>query len=308
MTNHTFTGRDIIAIEDFTKEEIHHILSVTERIKRQKCADLLKGLQLGSCFFEPSTRTRLSFESAMLKLGGSVIGFNDHQMTSIAKGESLHDTMKMMENYVDAIVIRHPLQGSAQWAADSTGIPVINAGDGSNQHPTQTLLDLFTIYETQGSLENLHIAMVGDLKHGRTVHSLAKVAKHFNMRLYFISPPSLEMPSNICNDLRNLQVKFSFHRDLYEVINKLDILYMTRLQEERFTDNADFKGLINTYTLTKNHLKSTKDNLKILHPLPRTVEIEHAVDITPHAHYFQQAHNALFVRKALLGLILGKLN
>lgn len=306
--NHTFVGRDIIAIEDFNKQEILHIVSTTENMRKNKSWDLLKGLQLGSCFFEPSTRTRLSFESAMQKLGGSVIGFSDKQMTSVSKGESLHDTMKMMENYADAIVIRHPLQGAAQWAADSIGIPVINAGDGSNQHPTQTLVDLFTIYETQETLENLHVAMVGDLKHGRTVHSLAKAAKHFNMRLYFISPPSLEMPSEICKELRNHQVKFSFHRDFHEVINKLDILYMTRLQEERFSEKADFQGLIKAYTLTPQHLYSAKANMKILHPLPRTEEIEQAVDETPHAYYFQQAHNALFVRQALLGLILGKLN
>lgn len=306
--NHTFVGRDIIAIEDFNKQEILHIVSTTENMRKNKSWDLLKGLQLGSCFFEPSTRTRLSFESAMQKLGGSVIGFSDKQMTSVSKGESLHDTMKMMENYADAIVIRHPLQGAAQWVADSIGIPVINAGDGSNQHPTQTLVDLFTIYETQGTLENLHVAMVGDLKHGRTVHSLAKAAKHFNMRLYFISPPSLEMPSEICKELRNHQVKFSFHRDFHEVINKLDILYMTRLQEERFSEKADFQGLIKAYTLTPQHLYGAKANMKILHPLPRTGEIEQAVDETPHAYYFQQAHNALFVRQALLGLILGKLN
>ncbi|MFQ5730098.1 MAG: aspartate carbamoyltransferase, partial [Waddliaceae bacterium] len=224
---------DIIAISDFTKDEILHILTFAKKLKDQPQPDLLKGKILGSCFFEPSTRTRLSFETAMQRLGGSVVGFADAECTSSTKGETLHDTMKMLENYVDVVVLRHPLEGAAQLAADTIEKPVINAGDGTNQHPTQTFLDLFTIRECQGKLEDLSIAMVGDLKQGRTVHSLAQALIPFRSRLYFVSPASLEMPKSICDELREKGIKFSYHKSLEEIINKLDILYVTRIQEER---------------------------------------------------------------------------
>lgn len=302
-----FKRRDIIAISDFSKQEILKILQYAHQFKHFPQSHLLEGKILGSCFFEPSTRTRLSFESAMYRLGGTVIGFAHGDVTSVKKGETLHDAMKMIENYVDIIVIRHPLEGSAQLAADAAHVPVINAGDGSNQHPTQTFLDLFSILETQGKLENLHLALVGDLKYGRTVHSLAQACIHFNTRLYFISPAVLEMPKEICEELREKGIKFSFHKTIDEVIDKLDILYMTRIQEERFSHKLEFEQIKNAFILKKEHLKHAKQNLKILHPLPRVNEVDFAVDSTPYAYYFPQAQNGLYVRQALLALSLGQL-
>lgn len=301
-----FTGRDILAIDDLSKEEIGYILDTAKEIEKSPHSSNLQGCLLGSCFFEPSTRTRLSFESAMQRLGGSVMGFADDKATATRKGETLHDTMKMLEHYVDLIVIRHPLEGAAQWAADSVSIPVINAGDGANEHPTQTLLDLYTIRETQGRLENLAVAMVGDLKHGRTTHSLARAAVHFGMRLYFVTPPALEMPKEICNHLRDNRIKFSFHRDLEEVLHKTDILYFTRVQEERFEDKQEYHRLKNHYRLTPAHLEKVKDSLRIFHPLPRNEEIDRAIDKSPHASYFNQAKNGVAVRQALLCLLLGQ--
>ncbi len=297
-----------IHISDYSKDEILHLLDYALKLKKEPQPSLLKGKILGSCFFEPSTRTRLSFESAMHRLGGSVIGFDDSIQTSSKKGESLQDSMKVLEHYADALVIRHPLEGSAQLAADSVNIPVINAGDGSNQHPTQTFLDLFTIRETQGRLEDLSIALVGDLLHGRTVHSLAQALIPFNCRLFFVSPKSLEMPKAVCDELKEKRVKFSFHQSIEEVIPRLDILYMTRIQQERFASLHDYLSLKDAFILKSNMLNACKENLKILHPLPRVNEIEPAIDQTPHAHYFQQAGNGLYTRQALLALtLLGEL-
>lgn len=302
----SFQGRHIIAISDFSRDEILHVLNIAEKLKKKSQPTLLKGHILGSCFFEPSTRTRLSFESAMYRLGGSVVGFSDSNSLSIKKGESLHDSMKMMEHYTDVIVLRHPLEGSAQQTAEAVNVPVINAGDGSNQHPTQTFLDLYSIHECQESLENLNIGMVGDLKYGRTVHSLAQALTHFNARLYFISPTTLEMPKEICNELREKGIKFSFHKTFDEIMYKLDILYMTRIQEERFSHTFEYEQIKNAFVLKKQHLKNVKPNLKILHPLPRVNEIDTEVDHTPYAYYFKQAENGLYTRQALLGLVLGK--
>ncbi len=299
--------QDIISINQFSKEEILQILQMTQELGHYHDPELLRGCILGSCFFEPSTRTRLSFESAMTRLGGNVIGFSDGLTTSQAKGESLHDTLKMMEHYADVIVIRHPSEGAAQWAADVSTIPVINAGDGSNQHPTQTLLDLFSILETQGRLENLSIALAGDLKHGRTTHSLAQALAHFNPRLYFISPPSLEMPKSICDLLRQKGVKFSFHSAIDEVLPKVDLFYMTRIQEERFSDRREYDHVKECFCLHADMLFPCKENMKILHPLPRVKEIHPSVDATPHAYYFQQAGNGVLVRKTLLRLLLRKI-
>lgn len=303
----SFRNRDVIAISDFSKEEILHILDHTSRLKKQNYPDLLKGHILGSCFFEPSTRTRLSFEAAMHKLGGTVIGFADGNATSVKKGESLHDSMKMLEGYADVVVIRHPLEGAAQCAADSIHIPVINAGDGSNQHPTQTFLDLFSIQECQYTLENLKIALVGDLKYGRTIHSLVQALAYFNARLYFISHPSLEMPKQICDDLNDKGIKFSFHKTIEEIIDKVDILYMQRIQAERFTNSMEYELVKDSYILKKEMLRGVKPNLKVLHALPRMNEIEKEVDKTSYAYYFQQAHNGLYARQALLALVLGKI-
>ena len=292
--------KDIISISDFQKEDLIPLLDTIAKMKENESPPILEGKILGSCFFEPSTRTRLSFESAMMRLGGKVIGFSDMTTTSSIKGESLYDTMKMMEMYVDAIVIRHPLEGAAQLAADAVEIPVINAGDGANQHPTQTIQDLFSIRETQGTLEGLNIALVGDLKYGRTIHSLAEALIPFKPRFYFISPPSLEMPRDICELLRENGVKFSYHHSIQEIIPKLDILYVTRIQTERFGNEEMVKSI----HLTPDQLTQAKKNLKILHPLPRVTEISPAVDTTPYAYYFQQAKNGLYTRQALLSLVI----
>lgn len=262
---------------------------------------------MGSLFFEPSTRTRLSFESAMRRLGGQVIGFAEANVSSAVKGESLYDSVKIVGQYVDVIAMRHPLEGAARLASEATDKPVLNGGDGANQHPTQTLLDLFTIWETQRKLEDLSVAMVGDLKYGRTVHSLASALKLFNARLYFVAPDSLQMPKDILEELREYKIKYSLHDTIESVVNKVDILYMTRIQKERFPDRLDYERVKNVYVLTVDHLDKAKRNMKVMHPLPRVNEIDIRVDQTPHAYYFQQAGNGLFIRQALLALVLGKL-
>jgi aspartate carbamoyltransferase catalytic subunit len=299
-----FYKRHVINLIDFTREDILHLLTFAGQIKKKSNPPLLQGKILASCFFEPSTRTRLSFESAMHRLGGSVIGFSEGLSTSSSKGESLQDSMKIISHYADILVLRHPLEGAAQLAAEAASIPVINAGDGANQHPTQTFLDLFTIWECQGKLDNLQIAIAGDLKYGRTVHSLAHGLIPFKPRLYFISPPGLEMPKEVCNELREIGVKFSFHKTLDEIIQTVDILYMTRIQEERFAHKLEYELAKNSYVLKVENLQNVKSNLKIMHPLPRVFEIDNAIDSSPYAHYFQQAQNGLFVRQALLSLIL----
>lgn len=286
---------------DLSKKEIELILDAAMRIKQHPSPSLLHGLILASCFFEPSTRTRLSFEAAMHRLGGAVIGFSDGMTTSANKGESLSDTMRIMGDLADLLVIRHPAEGSARVAAEATDTPVINAGDGANQHPSQTLLDLFTIRELTGKIEGLHIAMVGDLKYARTVHSLAMGLAHYAVRLYFVSPQSLPLPEEIVEVLRQAGIKFSYHADPLEILPKLDILYLTRRQLER---NATPD--LSPFILQPKHLKSVKETLKILHPLPRVKEIDPRVDTTSHAAYFQQAANGVPVRGALLALLLGK--
>jgi len=300
----SFRGRDILSILDLSKEEIKLILKTAETLKKKPSPSLLQGKILASCFFEPSTRTRLSFEAAMLRLGGGAIGFSDTSATSTQKGESLQDAMRVVGAYADIIILRHPLEGSSRLAAESTPTPVINAGDGANQHPTQTLLDLYAIQECQKSVENLHVAIAGDLKYGRTAHSLAEALSYFGARLYFISPEFLAMPNPICEGLKRREIKFSFHRSLQEVLPKCDILYMTRMQKERF--QAIDRDLSETgYILTKEMLQNVKKNFKVLHPLPRVGEIDPSVDSSPYAYYFEQAANGLFVREALLALILG---
>lgn len=303
----SFKGRNIISINDFTKEEMLHVLAVATKLKRTPQPNILKGKVLGSCFFEPSTRTRLSFETAMLKLGGTVTGFSDPAVTSTKKGETLHDTIRIIGQYADVLAIRHPLDGAARVAAEATKKPVINAGDGANQHPTQTFLDLFTIQETQRKLNGLAVAFVGDLKYGRTVHSLAQALVHFNARVYCVAPASLQMPTYILETFKAHKIKFSLHQTIDEVVSKIDILYMTRIQSERFGDMADYEKVKNIFTLTPEALEKAPKHLRVLHPLPRITEITPAVDKSPHAYYFEQAANGLFVRQAVLGLVLGKL-
>lgn len=303
----TLKGRDIISIAELTKNEMLDVLKTATSLKKKPQLKLLDGYTMGSCFFEPSTRTRLSFESAMHHLGGSVVGFADPSVTSTKKGETLHDSIKIVSQYVDVIAMRHPLDGAARRAAEASDKPVINGGDGANQHPTQTLLDLFTIQETQKNLESLTIAFVGDLKYGRTVHSLAQALTHFNARVYCVAPPSLQMPGYILDAFKANKIRFSMHERLEEILDKVDILYMTRIQGERFPDQMEYEKVKDVYRLTKTMLAEVKPTMRVLHPLPRVNEIATDVDDTPYAYYFEQAQNGLYVRQAVLAMVLGKL-
>jgi len=303
-----FKNRDIISISDFTKEELLHILKVVASFERKPDFNILKGKILASLFFEPSTRTRLSFNSAMEKSGGKVIGFSSASSSSVEKGESLWDTIKMIEQYADAIVIRHPLEGSARLAAEAAKIPVVNGGDGANQHPTQTLLDLYTIQKTKERLENLHIGFVGDLKYGRTVHSLVIALAHFNPTFYFIAPDELQMPESYLDFLFQKKVKYLKTSDVKRFSKELDVLYVTRIQKERFPDPIEYEKFKGIYRIDNEFLHYVKKDLKIMHPLPRIDEISKCIDKTEHAAYFQQAANGIPVRQVLLALIMGKLN
>lgn len=300
----SLTNQDILSISDLTLDQIKEILSLAETIKSKGAnSDHLHGKVIASCFYEPSTRTRLSFEAAALKLGASVTGFDNAANTSSQKGESLTDSIKVIGRYADLIVLRHPLDGAARLAAEATDTPVINAGDGANKHPTQTLLDLFTIKECQGTLEELHIALIGDLKHARTVHSLTRALAHFNVRLYFIAPTELMLPEELCEVMIKHGIKYSFHAHLSEVLNKLDILYVTRLQKERFLPYGN-DSATSPYHITLASLDGAKDNLRVLHPLPRVDELSRELDHTPYAYYFEQAANGIPLRQALLTLLL----
>lgn len=298
-------NKDIISIRDLSEVEVKTILNLAKKIKKKLPKKYLLNKIIAHCFFEPSTRTRLSFETATLRLGGQIIGFSGSENLSIKKGENLQDSIKTISCYADLIVIRHPLEGSARLAAEVSDKPIVNAGDGANQHPTQALSDLFTLQETQGDLEGLSIAFVGDLKYGRTVHSLVQLCALFNMRLFFVSPSLLRLPEIICNELKHKGIRFSFHANLDEIISKIDILYMTRLQQERFTQ-LEHQLFENQFILTLDKLKKVKTNLNILHPLPRGLEIDKTIDETPYALYFKQVANAVYVRQAILALLLGK--
>ena len=297
-----FKNRHIISIKDFTKEELLHILKVAEDIQQQ--GPVLKGKILATLFFEPSTRTRLSFEASMHRLGGNVIGFSDASNTSMRKGESLEDTIKVVSGYCDAVVIRHPEEGSAARAAGASLVPVINAGDGANQHPTQTFLDLFTILKTKGRLDGLSVGFLGDLKYGRTVHSLAHALSLFGAKMYFVSPESLRMPNDQLSELKK-RCECIEVADVAEVCGDLDVVYATRIQKERFQFENDFKKVEGSYKLDRSILSQMKPDVKILHPLPKVGEIVHDVDGTDAAVYFQQAHYGIPVRMALLALVLG---
>ena len=302
-----FKNRDIISIHDFSKDELLSILKTARSMEKNPNPNLLKGKILATLFFEPSTRTRLSFISAMEQLGGEVIGFATSNITSIKKGETLWDTMKMVEAYSDTAVIRHPMEGSARLAAESSSKPVINSGDGANQHPTQTLLDLYTIQKVKGKLDNLHIGMLGDLKYGRTVHSLVIALSHFKPTFYFIAPQALQMPQTYLDGLKEKKIKFYLESNLMKVSKKLDILYATRIQKERFADPIEYEKYKGIYKLDTSLLGNIKKDLKIMHPLPRVDEIDKSLDETEHAIYFEQAANGIPVRKALLALVLGKI-
>jgi aspartate carbamoyltransferase catalytic subunit len=300
-----FSGRNIISIRDFEKEELDYIIQTAFNVKKNKFPDALKEKVLANLFFEPSTRTRLSFESAMISLGGKIFGFASPGTTSIQKGETLKDTIKIITGYCDVIVLRHPLEGAARLSAEIANVPVINAGDGSNQHPTQTLLDLFTIKEKFGNIEGLNVGLLGDLKYGRTTHSLSMALSYYKNNLFFISPKSLAMPDHLKLDLDNKKIKYQETDKLEDVSDKLDILYVTRIQKERFGDLEEYQRVAGCYKITLEILDTMKKDVKIMHPLPRVDEIDPEIDKTENAIYFEQAHNGIPVRQAILGLVTG---
>jgi aspartate carbamoyltransferase catalytic subunit len=298
-------NRSLVSITDYTKEEQLQMLSLAEAFEVNPVRNILNDKVVATLFFEPSTRTRLSFESAVNRLGGKVIGFSDAASSSVSKGETLKDTIKIVSNYCDLIVMRHFLEGAARYASEISSVPIINAGDGANQHPTQTLLDMYSIYKTQGTLDNLSIMMVGDLKYGRTVHSLLMAMSQFKTTFYFISPPELKLPDEYKYHLDKLNLSYFEHSDISEYIEKCDIIYMTRVQKERFSDLLEYEKTKNVYILKNELIANTKSNMRILHPLPRVNEIDNEVDDNPKAYYFTQAHNGLYVRQAIIASILG---
>ena len=294
-------SNSLVSISDISKEEILRLLENARYFEENPNHKILDGKVVATLFFEPSTRTRLSFETAVNRLGGRVIGFSDASTTSSSKGETLKDTIKMVSNYVDLIVMRHYLEGAARYATEVTDTPIINAGDGAHQHPTQTMLDLYSIYKTQGTLDNLTITMVGDLKYGRTVHSLLMAMQYFNPTFNFVACDELKMPAEYKEFCDQKGIKYTEHKDFsQEVINSSDIIYMTRVQRERFTDIMEYEKVKNLYNLHNAMLDNSKDNLRILHPLPRVTEIDQDVDDNPKAYYFQQAQNGLYARQAII--------
>jgi len=297
--------KSLISIHDLAKEEMLHILDLAAQFEQNPASSLLNDKVIATIFFEPSTRTRLSFETAANRLGARVIGFSETGSTSVTKGESLKDTIKMVSHYADLIVIRHPLDGSARYASEVSSVPIVNAGDGTNQHPSQTLLDMYSILKTQQSLDGLQLTMVGDLKYGRTVHSLLQAMALFDTRFTFVAPPELALPPEYKQFLQHRNLSFKESRDLHPHIPDTDILYMTRVQAERFQDPMEYEKVKNTYALTASMLQPCKPNLKILHPLPRVNEIAIDVDDTPQAYYFEQARNGVFTRMAIIAYLLG---
>ena len=298
-------GKSLVSINDYLKDDILHILNKTAEFEANPIQDILKNTVVGTLFFEPSTRTRLSFESAVSRLGGKIIGFTDPNSSSVTKGETLKDTIQTVSNYSDLIVMRHPLEGSARYASEVASVPVINAGDGANQHPTQTMIDLYSILKTQGTLNDLNIFMVGDLKYGRTVHSLIMALSHFNPTFNFIAPDKLKMPLEYKLMLDNLGIRYYEHNEFTDIISAADIIYMTRVQRERFSDPIEYEKNKNIYVLRNSMLKNTKENLRILHPLPRVNEIHTDVDENPKAYYFPQTLNGVYARMAIIADVLG---
>lgn len=298
-------NRSLVSINDFSRDEMIKILDIAEGFERQPHQNLLQGRVIASLFFEPSTRTRLSFESAIHQLGGTVIGFSSTAGTSVQKGESLKDTIAMVASYSDLIVMRNPIDGSARYASEVSKVPIINAGDGANQHPTQCMLDLYSIRKTQGTLENLEVTFVGDLKYGRTVHSLVTALSKFNTKFNLVSPVELKLPSAYKRYIKEAKLEYNQYTELSEVIPQSDIIYMTRVQRERFPDPIEYEKVKNSYILKNSMLEKAKPNCRILHPLPRVNEISTDVDDNPMAYYFQQAKNGVYVRQALIAAILG---
>ncbi|MBI2139885.1 aspartate carbamoyltransferase [Candidatus Woesearchaeota archaeon] len=301
----TFKGRDVISVRDLSKDDLLYVLGIAKRLEQKHQPNLLRGRIMASMFFEPSTRTRLSFTAAMKRLGGDTIGFAKGDVTSTKKGETLWDTVKMIQEYSDVIVIRHSMEGAARLSAEAAAIPVINAGDGTNQHPTQTLIDLYTIQKDKGSLNGISIGFLGDLKYGRTVHSLAMALAHFKAKMYFIAPPALKMPDYYLDELEQQKVMLHETDDILKVVKHLDVLYVTRIQQERFPDPIEYEKYKNVYKVGPELLKYSKKDISIMHPLPRVGEIDPALDAFPNAAYFRQAANGIPVRQAVLSLVLG---
>lgn len=297
---------DFVTIADLSKKKIMYLMNMAQAFEMHPNREILKGKVVATLFFEPSTRTRLSFETAANRLGARVIGFSDAKVTSATKGETLKDTILMVSNYADVIVMRHHIEGAAQYASEIAPVPIVNAGDGAHQHPSQCLLDLYSIYKTQGTLENLNIYLVGDLKYGRTVHSLIMAMRHFNPTFHFIAPEELAMPEEYKLYCKQHGIKYIEHTDFNEdVIAGADIIYMTRVQKERFSDLMEYERVKDVYILKNDMLGKAKENMKILHPLPRVNEIAYDVDENPHAYYIRQAQNGLYAREAILCDVLG---
>lgn len=301
-----FEGRDIISIEDFSQQEINHILDVAKNMEpyAKTGSEILKGKILATLFFEPSTRTRLSFETAILKLGGSYIGFAEPDLTSARKGENIADTIRTVENYADVIALRHSLEGSAKLAADFSSVPIINAGTGAEEHPTQALIDLCTIRKDKGKIDGLKIALLGDLRYGRTVHSLAYALSLYNIELYLVSPENLRMRKDVLQTIKN-RIRVTENSTLEGIIPQIDVLYVTRIQKERFPNAAEYAEVKGAYRIDLKTIEKARKDMIILHPLPRVDEISPEVDSTPQARYFQQVWNGIVVRMALLSLVLG---
>lgn len=301
-----FEGRDLVSVKDLSKSEIDHVLSVADLMEpmAREGSDVLKGKIMATLFFEPSTRTKISFESAMLRLGGNYLGFAEPRLTSIEKGENLADTIRVMENYSDIIVLRHPLEGAARLASDFANIPVVNAGSGSEEHPTQAILDLYTIRQEFKKIDGLTVALVGDLRYGRTVHSLAYALSHYNVKLYLISPDLLKMRKEVLEEIDG-KIEVIEKKSLEKVLPETDVVYMTRIQKERFPDLAEYDLVKGSYRLSRDNLKQAKRKAILMHPLPRGDEISFDVDDTYHARYFKQTYFGLLIRMALLSLILG---
>ena len=297
---------DFVTIADLSKEKILYMIQMAKEFEMHPNREILKGKVVATLFFEPSTRTRLSFETAANRLGAKVIGFSDAKVTSATKGETLNDTILMVSNYADVIAMRHHIEGAAQYASEIAPIPIINAGDGAHQHPSQCMLDLYSIYKTQGPLENLNIYLVGDLKYGRTVHSLIMAMRHFNPTFHFIAPEELAMPEEYKLYCKQHGIKYVEHTDFNEdIIAGADIIYMTRVQKERFSDLMEYERVKNVYILKNDMLVKARKNMKILHPLPRVNEIAYDVDESPYAYYIQQAQNGLYAREAIICDVLG---
>lgn len=306
-----FAQQDIISVSQFSRENLEHIFAVAEDmraiVKKQGSTDLLRGYVLACLFYEPSTRTSSSFIAAMSRLGGTIIPITQGvQFSSVSKGESLPDTIRTLESYADVIVIRHPEMGSAQIAADYARRPIINGGDGVGEHPTQALLDMFTIKEELGHIDGLNVGMVGDLRYGRTVHSLARLLCLYDVQFNFVSPEILRLPLDVMNDIRDHGLPVAETYDVADIISDVDVLYVTRVQKERFADLAQYEEVMDQYVITPELMAHAKDKMVVMHPLPRVGEISYHVDADPRAAYFRQMENGMYVRMALLAAVLGK--